>query len=282
MRVSFGAIQGKDFLFKSTTEAEINLSEMPPGVYDVVLYDFAQERSRIPQALTILPSPVPPTKVMLVGTFLNLTAGQAEGLTPGMPLSGLGVIREVSAPLPASMRVIAGPVVELSRDEAVKLPATVEAFCEVRIQPTTPYCQIGPLVLQQTAVVVGETPQGKVAFQIDQVRGAVPLETLTVTARFSGPDAVIDEIRVGDQDRGQFMNPLAAGATVTSVVRQPAQGDIGHVEVVLELQAERASNGWQYAEQPLRVGLNVLLRTPRYEMPGLVRRISPEWTAAKP
>src|SRR5215218_10431037 len=69
MRVSFGNNQGRSFLFKSINEAQIELNDMSPGVYDVVLYDVAQEQSRLAQAFTVLASALPPTKVIMVGVF---------------------------------------------------------------------------------------------------------------------------------------------------------------------------------------------------------------------
>ena len=46
LRVSFGDHPGQRASCSSDTgEAEVDLNDMPPGIYDVVLYDSAQERS---------------------------------------------------------------------------------------------------------------------------------------------------------------------------------------------------------------------------------------------
>ena len=51
MRVSLNDMQGRSFLFKSATSAEVVFGDIPPGTYDVVLYDNAQERNRLPERL---------------------------------------------------------------------------------------------------------------------------------------------------------------------------------------------------------------------------------------
>lgn len=281
MRVSFGTVQGKDFLFKSTTEAEVNLNDLTPGVYDVVLYDFAQERSRIASAFTVLPAPIPPTRMLLVGAFGGLDPERAKALTAGVAVPGVGKIVEVAPLMPATMRVHASPMVELTVDEAMKMPAAVEVSCDVRVQQGAPYCQIGPLVLQHTMVMYGELPSGKVPFQIDQIRSLAPLSRLTVTVRFAGPKEVIAMIRRGDIDRGLFGNPLAAGATVTNARMSALSADSSQAEVTLDLQAEQSSNGWTYVGSPLRSGGSLALRTPRYELAGTILQVAPEWSAAR-
>jgi hypothetical protein len=278
MRVSFGALQGKDFLFKSTTEAEINLNDMPPGVYDVVLYDFAQERSRIANAFTMLPAPIPPTKMIVVGMFGGLDAARAKTLAAGLAVPGVGTILQVGAPMPATVRINPAPLVTLPVSQAVMVPAVVEVSCDVRVQAGAPYCHMGALILQTTTMLAGEMPDGKLPFQIDQIRSTANLETVTVTARISGVTPVVKQIRTGDVDLGLYVNPLAAGAKVLTTKIVEA-GDTSHVDVTVELRSERTESGWQYAGLPLRAGAFLTLRTQRYELSGLVLLVSPEWSA---
>lgn len=280
MRVSFGNMQGQDFLFRSTTEAEVNLNDMGPGVYDVVLYDFAQERSRIAKAFTVLPAPIPPTKMVLVGAFGNLDADRAKRLTVGMVVPGVGKILEVGTPIPATMRVNAAPLVEIAMDQAVMLPAAIETHCDVRIQQGTPYCQVGPLILQHTSVLIGEGSGGKLPFQIDQVRSTDPLEAITIVARFGGPTSIVRGIRVGDVDQGVYANQLAAGATVTAVAFRTLSADATQADVTVRVQVARTASGWFYVGAPLRAGGSFALRTQRYELGGTVMQVSPEWSPA--
>src|SRR5262245_23010965 len=59
MRVSFGNTQGRSFLFASPTLAVVQLPDLPPGKYDVVLYDYMQEVARMPGAFTVEVPPAP-------------------------------------------------------------------------------------------------------------------------------------------------------------------------------------------------------------------------------
>ena len=47
MRVSFGDKQGQNFLFVDPQTAVIPLPDLPPGQYDVVLYDYARENGHL-------------------------------------------------------------------------------------------------------------------------------------------------------------------------------------------------------------------------------------------
>jgi len=59
MRVSFNDVQGRSFLFYNPVSAFVQLPDLPPGKYDVVLYDYMQEVSRLPGAFTSEPKPAP-------------------------------------------------------------------------------------------------------------------------------------------------------------------------------------------------------------------------------
>ena len=55
MRVSFDTVQGRTFQIGSTRSAFVDLPDLSPGTYDVVLFDYMQEVDRLPKALTVLP-----------------------------------------------------------------------------------------------------------------------------------------------------------------------------------------------------------------------------------
>ena len=282
MRVSFGTNQAKNFLFKSITEADVELNDMPPGVYDVVLYDVAQEQSRLAKAFTILPAALPPTRVMLVGVFGNLDAQRAKQVKPGDVVTGVGTIREIGQPMPSQLRInSSGLIVEIPVENAVMLPAVVESLCEMRPQTGVPYCVANDSSLQPTVVLMGQHAVGKLPFQIDQLRGPGALETVEIVARIIAPASVISSIRPGDADRGTYPNPLAADATVLSVRSRPFNNDLVQADVTLRLKAERGSNGWVYASLPLRAGADFALRTARYQVNGPVISLQPEWTSPK-
>src|SRR5579864_6444053 len=75
MRVRFDTLQGRSFMIGGTRGAIVELPDLDPGVYDVVLYDYMQEMSRLPKALTILPlAPVPTVSLDVTGGFKGLSA----------------------------------------------------------------------------------------------------------------------------------------------------------------------------------------------------------------
>lgn len=283
MRVSFGPNQGANFKFKSVNEAEIDLHEMAPGVYDVVLYDIAQEQSRLPQAFTILPSPLPATRVTLIGVFGNLDAERVKMLKPGDVIEGVGTIKAIGAPLPAQMRINSnGLSVEIPVDKAFMLPAEVESPCDIGNQTGVPYCIANATSLQASVVMMGRHGTGPLPFQIDQVRRIGPLERLEVVARVVATPGIIQSIRKGDVDHGQYANPLAHGATVLEVNNTRAyNNDLLQADVTLSLQVDRGSNGWIYTSLPLRAGADLPLQTPRYQVSGRILSVRPEWTPPK-
>jgi hypothetical protein len=53
MRVSVNTVQGRTFMIRTTETADVDLPDLEPSSYDVVLYDYAQEVDRLPKVLTI-------------------------------------------------------------------------------------------------------------------------------------------------------------------------------------------------------------------------------------
>jgi hypothetical protein len=280
MRVSFNNIQGNSFIFRNTSEALVDLNQMPPGVYDVVLFDDAQERSRLQGAFTLKPPPLPASEVITVGTIGNLTADRAKEIKPGMAIAGVGEIIAVAAPLPEATRVYAGPVIEIPIANAVRVPVAIRVACKVRAPQGVPQCALGDAQLQPTALVALNTPAGPLPFQVDQLRGTQPLEAVEIVVQLANRSELIDQIRVGDTDLGQFVNPLAAGATVLQIGNRLSLGSgVTRVDVRLRVQAQRTSGGWTYASAPLRAGGAFVVRTQTYELQGILLSVSPEWTA---
>jgi hypothetical protein len=272
MRVSFGDHQGRTFLFKSATEAEVDINDIRPGVYDVVLYDFAQERSRLTQALTIAPSAVPPRRMVVVGMLANLTGDQAKQITVGMPLADFGNVLQVGKPVPEVTRVNAGRVIiEVPLEQAVRVPITLDMRCDVRTPEGRPDCITAGVVLQPDALMALPTPVGLRPFQIDQVRGPQPIEMMTIRVRFSADAGALGLVAAGDVDIAASMNELASGARV--VTPRPAQGTSREADLLVPVQNTTA--GRTYLGMPLRIGGAFVLRTAQYEVTGTVLDMTP-------
>src|SRR6266545_4571817 len=65
MRISLNDVQARTFLIASTKGAEVDLPDLGPGTYDVVLYDYAQELNRLPKAVTIIANAPTATLAMI-------------------------------------------------------------------------------------------------------------------------------------------------------------------------------------------------------------------------
>jgi hypothetical protein len=276
MRVSFNTLQGRTFLFEDSTSAQVELGDIPPGTYDVVLYDHAQERQRLRQALTILPVPLPNTEVIVVGSFGNLTEETAARLSEGLEIPDVGSVVALGRPLPESTRVYAGSfIVEIPGEGGVRLPAAVRMRCQIQTPGGHPVCGAADVSLQPTAVILVPTPVGTLPFQVDQLRSVLPLETLRVDVRLAGPASVLAQVVAGDVDHGQFINELAAGARVVDVRPVRMVSDQQAVrEVTVLVDGQRGSSSWTYASGPLRVGGPFEMRTFQYQVEGTVLAVS--------
>jgi len=271
MRVSAGTQQAREFRFKSTEEAEVPFAGMAPGTYDIVLFDQAQERFRLPNALTITPSGLPTTEIIAIGAFGNLDAAGAAKLIAGAELPGAGRILGVGRAVPDRTDVFSGSkLVEVVMKDALRLPAIVRFTCQVRLQGGSPFCVVDDTVIAPTNVLRLTTPLGSTPFQVERVRSVQPVEAIPITVRFSN-NPVAAKVRAGDVDLGGTSNELAMLARVERVRADSA----GVVDVDLTAQMQRVDRGWLYDSAVLRVGSMLTLRTRDYEASGVVIAMPP-------
>src|SRR5262245_44373584 len=273
MRISLGGYQGFNFLYVSSTTAEVEFRGVPMGVYDVILYDYEKERGRLPQAVKVAASPIPDTKVMVVGTLGNLTEQQMADVKPGWAIGGFGEVVEVGRPAKPSTRVFAGQtVVNVQDPPGVRLPVAIRTGCTLRSREGHPVCSVIDVDVQPGALFMLSTSLGQLTFQVDQVRTTLPVEDVRVTVRFASEARIVSQIHEGDLDVAKVINELSAGATVVSVSSPRPELR----ETVLRVPAQRESAGWIYHGEPLRVGTPFALRTAGYEVSGLIVAIEPQ------
>lgn len=275
MRVSAGTTQARDFIFKSTEEAELPFAYLPAGRYDIVLYDSAQERFRLKDALTVSPIGLPPTEIIAVGAFGNLDAAGAAKLTPGTRLADAGEVVSVGKPIPDVTRVFSGSkLIGVRVPNALRLPAAIKLHCHVRADGGTPVCTTSGVTLSPSAFLTFETPLGKTGFQVDQVRGPQPLQQVPITLRLTARQSVLAHVKAGDIDTGGAANELAALSRVERVgTIRSASETAAEVEVTLMASLQRVDDRWLYDSAPLRVGSTLVLRTAEYEIGGIVTEI---------
>jgi len=276
MRLSIGLQQGRDFIFKSTQEAEVPFVGIPPGQYDVVLYDQAQERFRLPNAVTISSSSLPSTELVIVGAFGNLDAASAAKLTAGMQLPGVGEIISAGKAVPDVTQVFSGSkLIAVPIPNALRLPAVVRFHCYVRTQAGNPFCTSDDVTMAPNVLVMVSTPIGKIPFQVQRVRSAQPIVSVPFAMRLQASPSVIEKIKAGDRDLGGVANEFAELSRIESVgpIRSLGAG-LSEVDVKLIGQLQHGDAGWLYDSTPIRIGSTITLHTTIADVTGIVTDIS--------
>lgn len=180
MRVSFNDVQGRTYMIGSTRSAYVGVPDLPPGTYDVVLYDHMQEVSKLPKALTILPlAPTPTVDMRVEGAFKSFTADRMKAIKPGDKFfNGGDVVAEVESmgsPVPSFITLAAGAaLVKLPIAGKTDIPAVLRLKCFVSSTPSGSLkCSVPGPIAQSDVVVDGAlslaAPGGWVTYQIEKV-----------------------------------------------------------------------------------------------------------------
>ncbi|MBY0493472.1 MAG: DUF4330 domain-containing protein [Cyanobacteria bacterium] len=297
MRVSFDHHQGRSFLFADTTKAVVGTADLPPGVYDVILYDMAQERARIPKGLEVLAPPRPDTRLDLIGTFTALTEAQAAEIKDGLEVAGLGPVLRAGARRPAqTLTTVAGGVLlQVPSQNAFNVNAIVRANCVLTQRGGAVTCTALETALMEDNVIAVTLQSGRAFFQIDQIRTPAASAPVTVRARFGGDRSLLERMRAGDRD-ARNNNELTGGATIASLdavrgaspslaiavappgATNPPQVamDLASREVVLRLEAQRIDAFFYYGGRQLAVGNPMVFNGPGYQVSGTVLSVSPK------
>jgi hypothetical protein len=187
LRVSFDTVQARSFLLGSTKYALVDVPDLKPGAYDVVLFDHLQEVSRLPKALTVVPL-VADVELEVVGAFKPSLDGSTPVIRAGdrFPPTGYAIAQVVSVgePSPGTLRLRVGDdaiVVPLLRPE---LPATLRVKCyTARKARGTVECLVPgsgsggvggagadePTAVMPDALLTLPSPAGPLSFQISAV-----------------------------------------------------------------------------------------------------------------
>jgi hypothetical protein len=279
MRVSLDNNQTLQFLFKDATTAEIVFQDVPPGQYDVVLYDFAQERSRLPKAITIAPPALPITAVHVAGFLTGVTDRIRAVVKPGLAYPGVAEILEMGEPSQDMARIAAGTrTVEIPVEKTTKIPVLLRVPCTV--QPNSAgvgECRAGSAVgpgvylgpsLGPGVYLMFPILDVNVPVLVTQVRPPINPTTIDVEVRVPPSEDAGELARAGETDIGAGENVFAAGA----VVKRALHGDR---KLVFSVPAFPTLTGWDYAGQALRVGGGFFFVSPRYQLTGTITMLPP-------
>jgi hypothetical protein len=277
MRVSFGTVQGRTFMIGSTTTADVDLPDLTPGTYDVVLYDYAQEMDRLPKALTILPRVSAPTATVSVGgRFVGVNQAQLDALKAGVTFQQnqhvTGKVLAIGPRVPGALQMRTGETgIAISLPGLFDLPAALELECflennadgSVRCMV---YGPAHPAAIVAEAVLSLPSAAGGLSFQVDDVNPAGKPAFVRVHVRaLVGPD-IVRQLRVGGPDAATPDYPDAWIGRVESV---------SGMDLVLRLPGQHLVNGWRYRDQWLKVGGTLKFETAAVVISGTIGELTP-------
>jgi len=283
MRATVGKLDAKAFLVERRDVAEVVFDDMPVGTYDIALFDFTEEVTRLPNGLTIAPPPAPP--VQFVGRFVGANVASAS-LAPGSKLGDRAPIDIVALEPPVNG----------------ERRATLRASCD-----SSGPCTVGGISMAVGKPVGLRAPgvTATVDFVADEIRADGAWADVHV--QLFGIAEVLDLIKTGDVDR--YLEPDAASASDVirgAVVRalenaQSTQGvlalnfsqslaasgpftantsGIGYLPLktrvaVLRVPLQRTHSGWRYRDEIIRPGGAMTFETSDYLIRALILRVVP-------
>ena len=270
LRAWVGPEPSLGFTFEDPGSADVIVGPMPPGEYDVSLYDGGQEVARAPKAY-VIPRTPNRDRIKIVGRLVDLKRETADGLKPDavfpsasdarVQVAALGPIEPGRRPLlvrpggdPEQQRL------EVAGDGLFERTATLVLACDPTDQPDTTCTVGGAFPTQNTQLRVAGAAD-PMTFIVDELLPAAPAQPLDVTVRLSGgPELGL--IKVGDRD--SLLDDRAAVVTALGARQGSA------VDVTLRVGADRARDGWRYRGRLMKAGAPFSMSTEQYIAGGTV------------
>lgn len=224
------------FLVESPTSGEFRVPKLPPGVYDLSLWDEANRVALAPQALTVQATDVSSAiNLEAVGTFFAVSKDVAPTIAVGARLSGAEILA-VQPAVPTTRRVRIGPAMFMM----ATLPSpSVTAIVRIPCTVSQGTCTFGTVAVQRGVTLLLPVPSagpagapaaGRVPFVIEQLfpagsHAAFP-SVVTARVRFVGGPEVSSVIKAGetdvtptiavDADRTPILDGIHASVTAVS------------------------------------------------------------------
>jgi len=303
LRARIGDRDAVGFLFETPTSADVLFGDIPPGTYDLVLYDGVQEVARSPRAVTVTAKPAPGgTRVLAIGAFVELDEQTAAALKVGGP-AGEG--RQIIAlgPVERDFRRVSfdGGVIEVPLEQrvlrraAVLIPCTLGPMQECVVDG-------GSIGLRDRTLVVAAST-GPARLLIEEIVPAAAPTPATLRVRFAAYRDAIDRVRAGDRDLPHLALD-GRGAAIESLARQGDQagevtfaaprsgGDnfargvvsslsdrLGVTDATLKAGLDKTSLGWRYRGQAVKIGGSLTFTTDTYTIRGTVLDVQTDGAA---
>jgi hypothetical protein len=283
MRVSFNTVQGRTFMIGSTSTADVDLPDLEPGTYDIVLYDYAQEVDRLPKALTILPRVTAPTATLSVdGRFVGMNQVQVDALRPGAKFGpsdrAIGTVLAVGSRVPGALQMRTGETgIAISLPGLYDVPAALELECFLESNSDgSVHCTVyGPAhaaAVVADAILSLSMAGNALRFQVDDVNPAGKPSLVRLRVRAAMAPDIVRQIHVGDSDAS---TPDYPGAWIGRVE------SVSGTDVVLRVPAQRLVNGWRYRNQWLKTGGTVRFETAAMVISGTIADLTPLDSASR-
>ncbi len=288
LRATVDAAPTLGFVFETPNSADVLVGSIPSGVHDLVLWDGVQEVARAQKSVVI--RPIPPSRVRVVGTLLDMDRPTAESLRAGAGYpnveSALVEIAALGSIQPAHRRIVdpasggsidvivadyweRAVVVLLRCDEESGEGDCAVSGTSLTTGPRISYGAPEAVTYTRALTLPWSTPLRMMA---DEILPATPPLPVSVRVRLTGAPDVL--ALVAPRDRNVLLDDRAAIVTAT----EARQGEA--MTVTFRLGADRSREGWRYRGRLLIPGAPFSFVTERYITGGSVLAVT-EPDAAK-
>jgi hypothetical protein len=293
MRASIGDRRAMAFVFETPTSADVIFgADVPPGTYDLVLFDGIQEIARASKAVTVAAGPMRPmARVRLVGAIVGLDEPRASALHVGATFPEGGPVESEIAALDPPQKEVhlleqPGGAVEVPDPSRWQRPAAVLLSCEAN--PAG--CLLGNRLLGGAAHMVIDVPGSPdLKLRIDEVLPADAPRAASATVRFVGTSEAVDLVKRGDRDQGNPGLTERSASIVAVSSRTVTQGDIvtlapspagsvmawaaervAVIDASVRLSVDQGVDGWRYRTRLIKVGAPFVFDSGKYTIRGTV------------
>jgi hypothetical protein len=257
-----GPLDSSGFFVQSPSLAEIKLPELPPGTYDVALYDQGQELVRKPNALTVVPLASASGRMSqeVVGAFVDLDNGSAGTIHHNARYE----FGRAGDPASSSVEIVALQPYDAASQ---RMPAIIRVDCAVRDLQ----CQVnGTPIARDAKIKITD----RVVFAVESVglggmsKGFASIATINV--KFATVPELLDVLKPGDVDIGpggpadratlvtigSNRRTITTRAKIEERDRPRLEFDQQQVEFVATIRVPVGftPSGWTYEEKPIKVG----------------------------
>jgi hypothetical protein len=281
MRIAFGTTQALTFAIDSTTSAHVDLPDLLPGTYDVILYDFRDEVARLPKAFTVTaPASVSFMTLEVAGSFKNLNRAAVDQIRAGAKFTTSGQTTEilrVGTPGSSTFRLNIGQAtVTVPVAGQFELPAAIRVDCYSDVlSDGSVRCMVGgpqhPAPVAPDSLLTVPAPQGWAPFQISSIALPVSAPFVDVRATFTENPEIAAAVKTGDIDSDAVSFDNASRGRVIAV----NHGAAGTFQARFRVPAVQTTTGWVFHNQPLKAGLPFRFETPAYVIQGMALAVAP-------